>query len=205
MKVRPVTDPDLTGRLKAKVKKLVLASQSANRRELLESMGLEVIIRPQDIDEMCGLTEPEEVVKTLSRQKLESYISSPLFEKDLIAVSLDTLVLFEGELIGKPQSEAEAECFLRRFSGKSQTVLTGMSVFVPSNGIITLSDASEVVFEQLDDETVRWYLSTGEWKGAAGGYRIQQSGYTLTRSIEGSWTNVIGFPLESFVTLLESL
>lgn len=205
MKDRPVTDPALIARLRARLGKIVLASQSPNRRELLESLGLEVITRPQGIDEMCGLTEPEEVVKTLSRQKLESYIASPLFDSSVTAVSLDTLVLFEGELIGKPASAAEAEKFLRAFSGKPQLVLTGLSIYVPGHSVITLSDTSEVVFRCLDDADVRNYLATGEWQGAAGGYRIQKNGFRLVERIDGSWTNVIGFPLEAFVRVLESL
>lgn len=202
---RPETDQSLIRRLNAKLRKAVLASQSPNRRELLESLGLEVITRPQDINEMCGLTDPEEVVKTLSRQKMESYLSSPLFDETLTAISLDTLVLFENRLLGKPQSEEEAAGFLKDFSGKTQLVLTGMSIHVPGHDVITVSDTSEVVFEKLDDETVKWYLSTGEWRGAAGGYRIQKNGFRLVESIKGSWTNVIGFPLEAFVKTLEEL
>ncbi|MGN0906911.1 MAG: Maf family protein [Bullifex sp.] len=202
---RPETDPSLIRRLNAKLSKAVLASQSPNRRELLESLGLEVITRPQDINEMCGLTDPEEVVKTLSRLKMDSYLSSSLFDETLTAISLDTLVLFENRLLGKPQSEEEAAAFLKEFSGKTQLVLTGMSIYVPGHDIITISDTSEVVFEKLDDETVKRYLSTGEWRGAAGGYRIQKNGFRLVESIKGSWTNVIGFPLEAFVKTLEEL
>lgn len=202
MLVKPVIDPDLILKAQELFPKLILASQSENRRKLLEDMNISVIQKPQCINELCGLTDPIEVVTTLSKQKLDSYLNSKDFDESLPAICLDTLVLFDGELIGKPESEEVARELLYKFSSKEQEVLTGLSAYIPNKGYITTYDSSKVIFSPLSDDQINSYISTGEWQGAAGGYRIQKNGYKLVEKIEGSWTNVIGFPLEKFISLL---
>lgn len=202
MLVKPVIDPSLILKAQELFPKVILASQSENRRKLLEDMNISVIQKPQCINELCGLTEPVEVVTTLSKQKLDSYLNSKDFDENLPAICLDTLVLFEKELIGKPESEEVARKLLYRFSSKEQEVLTGLSAYIPNKGCVTTYDRSKVIFSPLSDEEINYYISTGEWQGAAGGYRIQKNGYKLVEKIEGSWTNVIGFPLEKFILLL---
>lgn len=204
MKEKPIVDRALIERLKNSIPKIVLASQSENRKQLLLDMGIEVIQKPQDINELCGLTEPMEVVTTLSRQKLDSYINSSDFIPSLPAVSLDTLVLFNSKLIGKPHSREEAKEFLISFSAKEQEVLTGLTIYLPQKGLISTSDVSKVLFETLDDNIIENYLNTKEYIGAAGGYRIQKNGYKLVKEINGSWTNVIGFPCEALLKLLSN-
>ena len=202
MLVKPVIEPSLILKAQELFPKVILASQSENRRKLLEDMNISVIQKPQCINELCGLTEPVEVVTTLSKQKLDSYLNSKDFDESLPAICLDTLVLFEKELIGKPESEEVARKLLYRFSSKEQEVLTGLSAYIPNKGCVTIYDSSKVIFSPLSDEEINYYISTGEWQGAAGGYRIQKNGYKLVEKIEGSWTNVIGFPLEKFISIL---
>lgn len=202
MLVKPVIEPSLILKAQELFPKVILASQSENRRKLLEDMNISVIQKPQCINELCGLTEPVEVVTTLSKQKLDSYLNSKDFDESLPAICLDTLVLFDGELIGKPDSEEVARELLYKFSSKKQEVLTGLSAYIPNKGCVTTYDSSEVIFSPLSAGEINWYISTGEWQGAAGGYRIQKNGYKLVEKIEGSWTNVIGFPLEKFISIL---
>lgn len=199
----PQVEDSINRRLVAVCPVLVLASQSPNRRKILEDAGVRVIARPQDIWEICGKTEPEEVVKTLSRQKFDSYLKSPEFDPDLPAVAVDTLVCFEGRLLGKPQNDGEAFEMLRMISGKWHEVYSGMSVYNPKTGqSTTSSDVSRVLFKDLSDDTIRWYMGTGDCIGAAGAYKIQRNGYKLVEKTEGSLSNIIGLPLEKLISVL---
>ena len=199
----PVVSSDLKASVKAACPVLVLASQSPNRRRLLEDCGVRVITRPQDIDEMCGLTEPAAVVQTLSRQKMDSYLKSELFDPSLPAVAVDTLVCLDGKLLGKPSDDEDAATMLKLLSGRTHEVLSGLCVFNPVSGNVTeVFDISLVRFHELSDDDIAWYISTGDPAGAAGAYKIQSSGYRLIESISGSFSNIIGLPLEKLVQLL---
>lgn len=199
----PVVSSDLKASVKAACPTLVLASQSPNRRRLLEGCGITVIPRPQDINEMCGLTEPADVVKTLSGQKMDSYLKSPLFNPALPAIAVDTLVCLDGRLLGKPADEADAGKMLSALSGRTHEVLSGMSIYNPATeSVRVICDISFVKFKDLSTEDIAWYISTGDPIGAAGAYKIQSHGYRLIESIEGSISNIIGLPLEKLVEIL---
>lgn len=199
----PVVTSDLKASVKATCPTLVLASQSPNRRRLLEDCSVRVIARPQDIDEMCGLTEPSAVVQTLSAQKMDSYQKSSLFDKSLPAIAVDTLVCLDGRLLGKPADEADAHKMLLDLSGRTHEVLSGMSIYNPDTGTVSVvCDISFVTFKKLSSEDIAWYISTGDPIGAAGAYKIQSYGYRLIDSIEGSVSNIIGLPLEKLVEIL---
>ena len=203
MEYCPHVEESVNRRLVEVCPTIVLASQSPNRRKILEDAGVRVIARPQDIWEICGKTVPEEVVMTLSRQKFESYLKSPEIDPSLVAVAVDTLVCFEGKLLGKPQNDEEAFSMLRMISGKWHEVYSGMSVYNPKTGqSTTLSDVSRVLFKDLSDETIRWYISTGDCIGAAGAYKIQRNGYKIIEKTEGSLSNIIGLPLEKLISVL---
>ena len=199
----PVVSSELKASVKVTCPTLVLASQSPNRRRLLEDCGVRVLARPQDIDEMCGLTEPAAVVQTLSRQKMDSYLRSSDFAPSLPAVAVDTLVCLDGKLLGKPSDDDDAAKMLRILSGRTHEVLSGLCVYNPASGNVTeVFDTSLVRFHELSDDDIAWYISTGDPAGAAGAYKIQSSGYRLIESISGSFSNIIGLPLEKLVQLL---
>ena len=199
----PVVSQDLKASVTAACPTLVLASQSPNRRRLLEDCGVRVLARPQDINEICGLTEPAAVVQTLSRQKMGSYLKSPDFDPDLPAVAVDTLVCLDGKLLGKPFDDKDAAKMLRMLSGRTHEVLSGLCVYNPATGSVSeMFDTSLVRFHELSDDEIAWYISTGDPMGAAGAYKIQSNGYRLIESISGSFSNIIGLPLEKLVQLL---
>ena len=203
MKTCPAISSDLKASVKAVCPTLVLASQSPNRRRLLEDCGVRVLARPQDINEMCGLTEPAAVVQTLSRQKMDSYLGSPDFDPDLPAVAVDTLVCLDGKLLGKPADEADAAKMIRLLSGHTHEVLSGLCVYNPAvKAVSEVFDTSLVRFHELSDNEIEWYVSTGDPMGAAGAYKIQSNGYRLIDNISGSFSNIIGLPLEKLVELL---
>ncbi len=199
----PVIEDELKARLRSLCPRIVLASQSPNRRMTLEECGLEVITRPQDIWEICGLTNPPDVVATLSRQKMDSYLKSDLFDPGIVAVAADTLVSLDGELLGKPKDETDARRMYRAMSGRWHDVYSGMSVYIPGReGYTVTSVESRVRFMEMSDKDIDWYISTGDFRGAAGAYRIQRSGYRLIEEIDGSFSNVIGIPLERLAEIL---
>ena len=199
----PVVSSDLKASVRAACPTLVLASQSPNRRRLLEDCGVRVLARPQDIDEMCGLTEPAAVVQTLSRQKMDSYLTSPDFDPALPAAAVDTLVCLDGKLLGKPFDDEDAAKMLRMLSGRTHEVLSGLCVYNPAvKAVSEVFDTSLVRFHELSDNEIEWYVSTGDPMGAAGAYKIQSNGYRLIDNISGSFSNIIGLPLEKLVELL---
>ena len=199
----PDVEKTLQQKLRALCPALVLASQSPNRLRLLRDAGIEVTPCPQDICEICGSSDPETVVRTLSRQKLESYLACPSFRPDVPAVAVDTLVCLDGKLLGKPADEAEAHEMLSRLSGRTHEVFSGMSVYRPGSGnCMTVCDVSYVKFKPLTEEDIRWYISMGDPVGAAGAYKIQRNGFELIESISGSVSNIIGLPMEMLADIM---
>jgi len=187
---------------KAIAPRLVLASGSPNRLELLRSAGIEVIVKPQDIDEDTPQGNPGCAVLTIAEKKLNHYLKSSDFVPNIIAICLDTLVYFEGRFLGKPSNEEEALFDILSFSGKIQEVYSGYAIYHPQKGIIKGYEQSSLLFKTLTESTAIAYIKTGEWKGAAGGYRIQKTGSALIERIDGSWSNVIGMPLEALTCAL---
>ena len=202
----PSVEKTLQQKLRRLCPALVLASQSPNRLRLLREAGIEVTPCPQDIAEICGSSDPETVVRTLSLRKLESYLASPSFRPDIPAVAVDTLVCLDGKLLGKPADEARAREMLSLLSGRTHEVFSGMSVYRPGEGkveTITVSDVSYVKFKHLSVEDIAWYISTGDPVGAAGAYKIQSHGCTLIESTSGSISNIIGIPMEMLAEIME--
>ncbi len=199
MKSCPTVPEDLNIRLRELAPRIVLASQSPNRLLLLRDAGIDVTARPQDVDESYLSSDPDSVVSHISRIKLDSYMASEDFEPETVAICCDTMVLFKGRLLGKPHSREEAYDMLSSFSGKSQKVLSGYSLYIPKRGAVSGTDESTVIFEKLSEKDIQDYLDTGDYVGAAGSYRIQRSGYRIVERIEGSWTNVVGLPFERII------
>lgn len=197
----PTADAQLQ-ELKKVLPRVVLASGSPNRLELLRSGGIEVIVKPQDIAEDSPSGKPGSAVLSIASKKLEHYIKSDDFDPNLPALCLDTLVYFEGRFLGKPSSEEQALEEIKSFSGKEQEVYSGYAIYHPLKGIIRGYERSTVTFCSLTEQQALDYVATDEWKGAAGGYRIQKTGHALIEHITGSWTNVIGLPVEAIIRAL---
>lgn len=190
-------------RIKEKESILTLASSSENRRKMLEDAGITLRIYSPNIEEKKTGSSFSEILRNISRMKMENYISSSFFDERISAISCDTLVLFSGSLLGKPESRKEAFEMLSLFSSKAQEVITGITVYNKnSRSVRTESVISRVIFKRLSDDEINEYLDTGDYIGAAGAYRIQKNGYRLISRIEGSWSNVVGLPLEMLYELL---
>lgn len=206
MKEKPVLDEKLVKEARSRLSPLNLASSSPNRLELLEKdCGIKVSAWPQNAEETKdGHTQPSSIVSHIALIKLVSFMNSRDFDHLTLSLALDTMVSFRDEILGKPEDRNDARRMLSEFSGQMQEVVTGWALFTPARGILSGCSTSRVFFSQLSEAQIESYLDSGEWTGAAGGYRIQKTGYTLIDRIEGSWSNVIGLPLEDITKVLRN-
>ena len=206
MKEKPVLDEKLVKEARSRLSPLNLASSSPNRLELLEKdCGIKVSAWPQNAEETKdGHTQPSSIVSHIALIKLVSFMNSCDFDPLTLSLALDTMVSFRDEILGKPEDRNDARRMLSEFSGQMQEVVTGWALFTPTRGILSGCSTSRVFFSQLSEAQIESYLDSGEWTGAAGGYRIQKTGYTLIDRIEGSWSNVIGLPLEDITKVLRN-
>ena len=183
----------------------MLASASPRRSELLGSVGLAFDVVPADIDESVHAGEsPSEYVARLSREKAAAIAKR--IDADAIIVAADTTVDVDGQILEKPVDDDDARRMLRLLSGREHLVHTGVTVsWFPetrARGTTTCVVETAVRFVELSDQSIEWYLSTGEHLGKAGGYGIQGAAGAFVEGIDGSVTNVIGLPLAETLGLL---
>lgn len=171
---------------------LVLASRSPQRRAILEQLGIPFEVVEPDFDEVDG-TSP------LERAVGKAHSVECIDERPVLGV--DTEVLLEGELLGKPADETEAERMLERLGGRTHEVVSGLC-------LRTLgweerhTEVTRVTFRALTPRDLGRYVASGEWQGRAGGYAIQGLGASLVERIEGDYANVVGLPAARLVELL---
>jgi septum formation protein len=118
-----------------------------------------------------------------------------------VVLGVDTLVALDGEIWGKPADAAAAAKTLRRLSGRTHSVVSGVAIVRASGDVEPATATTAVTFRPLDDRLVDWYVATGEWEGRAGGYAIQGRGAALVERIEGDYLNVVGLPVATLVEL----
>ena len=183
---------------------IILASGSPRRQELLSKAKIPFRVIPPNIDESYG--DDEEVVrivKRLAEEKVNTIISLFKNESPRWILGVDTLVYLDGKIIGKPRTVDEARDTISALSGKEHRVVSGIS-FLPSKNekLITEIAVTEVRFKRMSDDEINYYINTGEWSGVAGGYRIQGIGSFFIEWIKGSYSNVMGLPMETFYGIL---
>lgn len=176
--------------------KLILASTSPRRAEILEKFSIPFSVEPSPYEEIFTDEHPEIQVLNLSKKKVEALLAAKPDLKHSIILGADTCINLNGKIIGKPKSAEEATEILLVLSGKTHQVITGLTLYNGKKGQFTQDKAvTDVLFANLSKKEIDWYLDTDEWKGAAGGYRIQEQGSLLISSINGSWYNVMGLPI----------
>jgi septum formation protein len=180
--------------------RVVLASQSPRRRELLDLVGIAHEVVPADIDEryLAGET-PRAHAERLAREK-----AARVAEAGAIVIGSDTIVVVDGDVLGKPRDDADAARMLRRLSGRSHTVIT--AVAVAWRGRVE-SDVEEVgvSFHAMTDAEIAGYIATREPMDKAGAYGIQGFGATIVARVDGDYFAVMGLPLQRLVRVLERL
>lgn len=188
---------------KLRNRRLLLASQSPRRRELLTGSGLSYELAPRyDCDEVYPAGLPaEEVPGYLSELKSRAY-PAPLDRTDIL-LTADTVVVLDGEVLCKPRDREDAARMLRRLSGHSHTVVTGVTLRTPDR-THTFSVRSDVRFRELTDEEIDYYVDTFRPFDKAGSYGIQEwIGYVAIERIDGSFYNVMGLPIQKVYTELD--
>ena len=183
---------------------VILASGSPRRRELLERVRIPFkVVSPQVDEAYGGVLAPADHTTALARRKVEAVLALFRNEAPRWVLGADTVVEADGTILGKPADIEEAERFLSRLSGRVHRVHTGLALHAGRERPMEVEAVStEVRFRTLDEGEIQSYLESGEWAGAAGGYRIQERGAFLVEWIRGSWSNVVGLPLEAFYGML---
>jgi len=178
----------------------ILASASPRRREMLERLGLDFIIRPADIEEIPLPGEsPEHFAERAAQDKARA-LASP---DGLPVLASDTVVEIDGEILGKPGDREDARRMLHRLSARSHRVHTGMAL-ASGETIPSLVDTTRVSFAPLDDDLIEWYLQTGEPMDKAGAYGIQGAGGIFVVAIDGAPQTVIGLPVHRLAELFRA-
>lgn len=180
--------------------RLVLASASPRRRDLLQGLRLAFEVRSSDIDESILTGElPDDHVLRLARDKARA----AALPGELI-LAADTIVVLEGRILGKPAGPAEARQMLSGLAGRTHEVYSGVALFdSSSDAVVSASDRSEVRLAALTEQEIAWYVSTGEPLDKAGSYAIQGLGALFVEAIVGNYTNVVGLPLPLTRTLFQ--
>ena len=180
--------------------KLVLASRSPRRVELLKEIHPHFKVAPSSIEEVLDIGfRPEENARNIARAKAQSI--APKFP-DCWVIGADTLVSMDDEIFQKPEDEKDAERILKRLSGREHMVVTGICVVGPKKTLDKIA-ISKVKIKPLTEKEIKDYIATGEPMDKAGAYAIQGQGSFMVRSFSGSKTNIIGLPLDELQTLLK--
>jgi len=178
--------------------RIVLASGSPRRRDILAALGLTFDVRPPNVDESL---QPDEGAAAAARRLAERKAAAVEAEPDALVLAADTIVVLDGELLGKPTGPNDAAAMLGRLAGRSHEVITGLALRL---GAETRSVAALtiVTFRSLDRSEIAAYVGTGEPLDKAGAYGIQGFGSALVERIEGDFFNVMGLPVPALLTLL---
>ena len=206
---------------------IVLASASPRRSEILARVGIPFVALPANIDESIGSETPGEHTQRLSKEKAGAALKRILSSRDGVrkdatseemlvlsrildgsaiwVLGADTVIDLDGKVLGKPGNLFEARSMIESLSGRYHDVVTGICLLRhESTGDDLANDSvrTRVQFGDLGKHEIEAYLESGDWKDAAGAYRIQSIGETLIESIEGAYSNVVGLPLRRFYGML---
>jgi septum formation protein len=180
---------------------LILASGSPRRRELLHELGLPFQVIVSEVPEaITPELKPADQAVTLAMQKAAAVAAR--LEVGLV-LGADTLVVLDGDILGKPADDADAAAMLRRLSGREHQVVTGLALINVATGTRSTSSVTSTVrFRLLSDEEIAAYVASGEPRDKAGAYAIQGLGGGLITELQGCYTNVVGLPLCEVAALL---
>lgn len=180
--------------------RVILASESPRRRQMLSELGIPFEAHAAQIDETVGQRDdPARLARSLALDKARASVSP-----GALVIGMDTLVIAGGKILGKPADPAEAVRMLRRLSGKTHEVVTGVALLFGKRSV-TGSATTRVSFRKLSATEIQWYVRTGEPMDKAGAYGIQGLGRVFITGIEGCYFNVVGFPVDCFQRLLTRL
>lgn len=180
--------------------KIILASQSPRRRELLAELTRDFEVMPSPVDEiMRADLSPEENALAVAREKA---LWAAQKCSGFFVLGADTIVVLDGNIIGKPADTSDATRILKYLGGRKHQVITGVAIVAPDGRIFEEARISSVEFKLLTDAEIADYIATGEPMDKAGAYAIQGRGSFMVKSYEGSFSNIVGLPMETVKKLL---
>jgi len=184
------------------MKKIILASSSPRRKELLEQVGLQFEVEPSRLEEHRGPTSaPHELARAISLEKARAVARK---HRDAIVIAADTFVVSQGRVLGKPHTNNEARRMLNALNGCGHSVITAFTVMDAETGkTLTRSVTTKIQMKYLSPAEIECYVRSGEPLGKAGGYAIQGLGAVLIERIEGEYFNVVGLPLNALAQALK--
>lgn len=179
------------------MKRIILASQSPRRRELLTQIGLKFEVIPSTVEEVITSANPVEVVQELAQQKardVAKVAGKETPKASLLVIGADTIVVYEGKILGKPEDKEDAVRMLTMLQGKEHSVYTGVALLTGEQEII-FAEETRVQMCPMTPEEIAWYVNTGEPMDKAGAYGIQGLCARFIRQIQGDYNNVVGLPV----------
>ena len=182
--------------------KVILASASPRRKEILQNTKLNFDIQKSDIEEVILENEsPEDMVVRLAYEKAYDVAQK---NKDKLVIGADTIVALDNEVLGKPKDKEEAYQMIKKLSNKTHKVITGISLINISHGMV-VNDyvVSLVTFKDLSEDSIKDYINTNESLDKAGAYGIQGYGALLVKNIQGDYFNIVGLPISKLSDLLK--
>lgn len=185
---------------------IILASSSPRRQEILKMLKIPFRVIIPNIDEtLSSAIDCEQVPELLAQEKVSAVIHSlPAGQEIPWVLGADTVIVFENKVLGKPENHEQAVEYLKMLQGNEHTVVTAIVLY---NGrkkeTKTKVCKTKITFANMSDEEIEWYAETGEWHGAAGGYRIQSLASCFIKNIEGSYSGAVGLPIYELYDILK--
>lgn len=184
---------------------IILASKSPQRQDILKRLNIPFVCIPSETDETFDPSlPPEKAVEQIALRKAEAVLRSPLKINTPWIIAADTLIFSHGTPMGKPADVEQARSMLQSYSGAPHKVITAICCYDEKlHRLSSRISSSNVCFKALSDAEIEWYLSTGEWQGAAGAYRIQGIAACFITKIEGSYSGIVGLPISELYDILK--
>lgn len=185
--------------------KIILASGSPRRREILSALGMEFEISVPDVDESSDVKHPAELVKQLSLRKAQAVrdmlISRGEDTSDTLIIASDTVVWCRDEILGKPCDRADAARMIKMLSGREHSVFSGVALCLGNRSCADF-ERTKVHFADVDESSIERYLDSCKYLDKAGAYAIQEAAALFIRGIEGDYLNVVGLPVRRLYELM---
>ena len=192
--------------MKVFMEHIILASSSPRRIEYLRQLGLPFSCVPSSADEnINGQIAPEEAAEEIARRKVIKVAEALKNENPSWILGADTIINLEGKIYGKPRDREDAGCMLKTFQNREHQVITALALYSGRKKAIDCCRViSSVSFAPLTDGEIEWYLNSGEWKDAAGAYKIQGLASCFISGISGSYSSIVGLPLRELYVILRA-
>ncbi len=186
--------------------RVVLASKSPRRKEILQNLGVKFDVIVADADESCDIADPHERVAALARVKgsaVLEYLCGRGEGTDCLIIASDTLVYAEGEFLGKPRDGEDARRMIKMLSGKAHSVVSGLYIYLNGKEFAGASE-TKVIFDEMTDCEIEDYISSDEPYDKAGGYAVQGLASLYVSGLEGDYFNVVGLPVNLLYKTLKN-